>query len=173
MIKFKKVLFPTDFSLSASHALDYAVSLAIEHEAGIVLLHVIEDIPFNTSFTLTSFPTIIEYHHGMEERVKAELEREISPRLKRLLNVDEAVVKGRPYQEIIRVAREKDVDLIVIPAHREGKSRHRYVGSTTERVVSQASCPVLVIHQPEVEPLTARLSPAAEETGDRSSGEAA
>ena len=70
MIKFRRILFPTDFSPSASHALDYAISLALEHESRIFLVHVIEDIGFNTPFTLSSFPTTLEYHHGMEEKVK-------------------------------------------------------------------------------------------------------
>ena len=60
MIKFKRILFPTDFSPSAQHALDYAISLALEYESSIILGHVIEDISFNSSFTLSSFPTSLE-----------------------------------------------------------------------------------------------------------------
>ena len=60
MIKFRRILFPTDFSPSALHALDYAISLALEHESSIFLVHVIEDIGFNSPFTLSSFPTTLE-----------------------------------------------------------------------------------------------------------------
>ena len=47
MIKFKRILFPTDFSPAADHALDYAISLALEHESNLIIVHVIEDIGFN------------------------------------------------------------------------------------------------------------------------------
>jgi nucleotide-binding universal stress UspA family protein len=46
MTQFRRILFPTDFSPSALHALDYAISLALEHESRIFLVHVIEDIGF-------------------------------------------------------------------------------------------------------------------------------
>ena len=57
-----KKLTNKDFSAAALHALDYAISLALELESTIFLVHVIEDISFNASFTLSSFPTTLEYH---------------------------------------------------------------------------------------------------------------
>ena len=149
MIKFRRILFPTDFSPSALHALDYAISLALEHDSRIFLVHVIEDIGFNTPFTLSSFPTTLEYHHGMEEKVKLELEKVIAPQLKRQINVEEVVVKGKPFVEVIRLAKEKDADLIVMATHSQTGVRHSHLGSTTERVVRKASCPVLVVRHPE------------------------
>jgi len=149
MIKFKRILFPTDFSPSAQHALDYAISLALEYESTIILAHVIEDISFNSSFTLSSFPTSLEYHHGMQERAKEELARVLSPQLKRQINVEEAVVRGRPFVEIIRVAKEKGADLIVMATHSQTGIRHSHLGSTAERVVRKAPCPVMVIRHPE------------------------
>jgi len=149
MIKFKRILFPTDFSPSAQHALDYAISVALEYESTIILAHVIEDISFNSSFTLSSFPTSLEYHHGMEEKAKEELARVLSPQLKRQINVEEAVVRGRPFVEIIRVAKEKGADLIVMATHSQTGIRHSHLGSTAERVVRKAPCPVMVIRHPE------------------------
>jgi nucleotide-binding universal stress UspA family protein len=149
MIKFKRILFPTDFSPSAQHALDYAISLALEYESSIILGHVIEDISFNSSFTLSSFPTSLEYHHGMEEKAKEELARVLSPQLKRQINVEEAVVRGRPFVEIIRLAKEKSADLIVMATHSQTGIRHSHLGSTAERVVRKAPCPVMVIRHPE------------------------
>ena len=111
MIKFKRILFPTDFSPAATHALDFAISLALEHEASIFLVHVIEEIGFNSPFTLTSFPTTVEYHHGIEEEVKRELQKVISPQLKRQIPVEEILVRGKPFVEIIRVAKDKKADL--------------------------------------------------------------
>ena len=154
MIKFKRILFPTDFSPAATHALDFAISLALEHEASIFLVHVIEEIGFNSPFTLTSFPTSLEYHHGMEEEVKRELQKVISPQLKRQIPVEEILVRGKPFVEIIRVAKDKKADLIVIPTHCKPGPKHTHLGSTSERVVRLAPCPVLVIRHPEFQFVT-------------------
>jgi nucleotide-binding universal stress UspA family protein len=149
MIKFKRILFPTDFSPSAQHALDYAISLALEYESSIILAHVIEDISFYSSFALSSFPTSLEYHHGMEEKAKEELARVLSPQLKRQIDVEEVVARGRPFVEIIRLAKEKSADLIVMATHSQTGIRHSHLGSTAERVVRKAPCPVMVIRHPE------------------------
>jgi nucleotide-binding universal stress UspA family protein len=151
MIKFKRILFPTDFSPAASHALDYAISLALEHEATLFLIHVIEDIGFNSPFTLSSFPTNVEYQHGMEERVKGELEKVISPQLKRQIPVEEYLTQGKPFVEIVRLAKEKKAELIVIPTHCKPGPKHTHLGTTSERVVRLAPCPVLVIRHPDYE----------------------
>jgi nucleotide-binding universal stress UspA family protein len=149
MIKFKTILFPTDFSRSAEHALDYAISLAIEYESSILLAHVIEDISFNSPFTLSSFPTSLEYHHGMEEKVKEKLAAVISAQLKRQIHVEEVVLRGKPFVEIVRLAKERNVDLIVMATHSQTGIRHSQLGSTSERVVRKASCPVMVIRHPD------------------------
>jgi len=65
MIEFKRILFPTNFSPLAQHALDYAISLALEYESSIILAHVIQDISFNSSFALSSFPTSLDSKGGV------------------------------------------------------------------------------------------------------------
>jgi nucleotide-binding universal stress UspA family protein len=151
VIKFKRILFATDFSPASAHALDYAISLALEHEAKIVLIHVVEDIGFNAPFTLSSYPATVEYHHGMEEKIKEELQKVIAPQLKRQMQVEEVITKGTPFVEIIRAARDKEADLIVIPTHSHPGRKHSHLGPTAERVVSLSPCPVLVIRHPDFE----------------------
>jgi nucleotide-binding universal stress UspA family protein len=85
----------------------------------------------------------------MEEKAKEELARVLSPQLKRQINVEEAVVRGRPFVEIIRLAKEKSADLIVMATHSQTGIRHSHLGSTAERVVRKAPCPVMVIRHPE------------------------
>ena len=148
MIKFKKILFPTNLSSSESYALDYAISLALEHEAAIYLVHVVEDLGFKSPYILSYFPRALELEHrfgGWEDEVKKQLHEVISPQLSRQINVEEVVAKGKPYEEILRIAREKDVDLIVIPSHKAPEGRRHHLGSTADRVVNAAPCPVLVI----------------------------
>jgi nucleotide-binding universal stress UspA family protein len=149
MIKFRRILFPTDFSPPAKYALDYAISLALEHEAKLFVLHVIEDIGFNSPFTLSSSPATLEYQHGQEAMAKAELQKVVSPQMKRQLQVEEILVRGKPYVEIIKGAKESQADLIVIATHGKPDPRHIHLGSTAERVVRLALCPVLAVRDPD------------------------
>ncbi|HVN81639.1 MAG TPA: universal stress protein [Terriglobia bacterium] len=150
MIKFKRILFPTNLSSSESHALDYAISLALEHEATICLVHVVEDLGFKSPYILSYFPRALELERrfgGWEDQVKKRLHEVISPQLSRQINVEEVMVKGKPHEEILRIAKEKNVDLIVIPSHKTSRAREHHLGSTADRVVGSAPCAVLVIRQ--------------------------
>jgi nucleotide-binding universal stress UspA family protein len=151
MNHFKRILFPTDFSSAAGHALNYAISLALAHEGLILLVHVIEEINFSSPYSFGSRPVKVEYRHGIEEKAREELSKVISPQLKRQIQVEEILLKGEPFVEIIRTAREKNADLIVIPSHAHPGIKHSHLGSNAERVIRKASCPVLVIRHPEVE----------------------
>jgi nucleotide-binding universal stress UspA family protein len=154
MIKFKRILFPTDFSPAAAHALDYAISLALEHEATLVLVHVIEDLGFNSPFAVGTFPMNVEYEHGMEGHAKAELAKAVGGQLRRQLEIKDRLAQGKPYAEILRIAKEEAVDLIVISTRSKPDPRHTHLGSTAEHVVRLAPCPVLVVRHPEDQIIT-------------------
>ena len=150
MIKFKRILFPTSLSPTESLALDYAISLALQHEAALSLVHVVEDHDFNSLGIPGYLPGVVELksrHQDKEDYAMKRLHDLISPQLSRQLDMEEMLAKGKPYGEILRIAKERDVDLIVIPSHRARGHRHRHLGSTAERVVGSALCPVLVIRQ--------------------------
>jgi nucleotide-binding universal stress UspA family protein len=149
MIKFKRILFPTDFSPAATHALDFAISLALQHEAVLFLVHVIEDIGFNSPFSLTSFPTTLEYQHGLEERAKSELQKVVPVQLRHQLEVKDQLANGKPFVEIVRLAKEDKADLIVISTHSKPGPKHTHLGSTSEHVLRSSPCAVLVVRHPD------------------------
>ena len=150
MIKFKKILFPTHLNSSESQALDYAISLALEHEASLYVVHVLEDYRFRSPHIFSYFPKPLEVQRrfgGWEDQVKKKLHEVISPQLSRQITVEEVLAKGKPHEEILRIAREKNIDLIVIPSHKIPGVRHHHLGSTADRVVGSAPCAVLVIRK--------------------------
>jgi universal stress protein A len=144
--RLKKILVPTDFSDRATKALQYATSFARQFRAEILCLHVIE-IPYGAGEA--GFVSEMEtFRKNMlketKERMDALLERETAGITSR-----GDVRSGAPYHEITQAAQEDDVDLIIIATHgRTGLSR-LFLGSTTERVVRHAHCPVLVVRQEE------------------------
>lgn len=67
------------------------------------------------------------------------------------LNVVPEVAEGTPFEEIVRFARDKDIDLIVMGTHGHTGLAHLFLGSVAEKVVRRAPCPVLTVRHPEHE----------------------
>ena len=66
-------------------------------------------------------------------------------------SVHPEVREGTPFAEIVRCARDKDIDLIVMGTHGHTGLAHMLLGSVTEKVVRKAPCPVLTVRHPEHE----------------------
>jgi nucleotide-binding universal stress UspA family protein len=150
VIKLKKVLVPTDFSDSARHALTYGTSFAREYEAELTLLHVVENLTVGYASDLFPVP-MAEVFQEISGYAKAELAKLGAEARKRDVTVVEQVVQGKPSAEIIRVARESEADMIVLGTHGKGMLDQALFGSTTERVVRRAPCPVLTVRLAEHE----------------------
>jgi len=150
VIKLKKILVPTDFSDSAHHALTYGTSFAREYGAELVLLHVVENLTVGYASDLFPVP-MAEVFQEISGYARAELAKLGAEAREKGVSVREEVVQGKPSAEIIRFAREGDVDMIVLGTHGKGMLDQALFGSTTERVVRRAPCPVLTVRQAEHE----------------------
>jgi len=150
MIKLNRILVPTDFSESARHALTYGVSFAREYEAELVLLHVVETIAVGYASDLFPVP-MAEVFEEISSYAKTELAKLATEARERTPTVRELLVQGKPSAEIVRVAREETADMIVLGTHGKGMLDKALFGSTTERVVRSAPCPVLTCHLSEHE----------------------
>ena len=132
--RLSRILYCTDFSHNSEGARGYAISLAAEYGAELTLMHVAE----NTS-DLARAEAIIA------DRAR-ELQKLISEREHKDLNVRLSVKLGKPYEEIVRRATETQTSLVIMTA-RGGDAADRAVfGSTTYRVIQLGPCPVLAIH---------------------------
>jgi len=151
MITLKSILLPSDFSECAAEAARYALALAEQFDAHLHLLHVIHDITSQVpDFGMgLAFPAYVEH---LPERIQ-KLEEEAIRNLAELTpdgwsarhGATIAVKRGQPFVEIIRYAREHDVDLIVVGTHGRSALAHALLGSVAERVVRKAPCPVLTV----------------------------
>ena len=148
----RAILIPTDFSGCANYALPYAAAIARATNAKLICVHVVEPIAPAVGYTGLAEPLPIA---DISEQMEDSAEREL-PKLGECdecagLNVEEVMVHGDAAAEIVRVAQEREVDLIVISSHgRTGLGRILF-GSTAEAVVRHASCPVLVVKPPQEE----------------------
>jgi universal stress protein A len=145
-IKLTSILVPIDFSKISQKALDYAVPFAKQFGAKITLLHAIEPPPYRRDLTYLPmgerFP-IAPLKKELDTLAKKTIEPE-------LLN-DVIVQLGAPFEVITNVARDAKADLIIITTHGHTGLRHVFMGSTAERVVRHAPCPVFVVREHEHE----------------------
>lgn len=142
MINLKRILVPTDFSDSARHALRYGLSFAREYEAELVLLHVVENLTVGYASDLFPVP-MAEVFEEISGYAKAELKKLGDEARGKGLAARELVIQGKPSAEIVRVAREETADMIVLGTHGKGMLDKALFGSTAERVIRRAPCPVL------------------------------
>jgi nucleotide-binding universal stress UspA family protein len=151
-LQLRRILLPTDFSGCANYALPYAAAIARATGATIICVHVVEPIAPAVGYAGLAEPMPIA---DLSEQLEDSAEREL-PQLAGCeefsgLNVEEVIVHGDAAAEIVRVAGEREVDLIVVSSHgRTGLGRIIF-GSTAEAVVRHASCPVLVVKPPPQE----------------------
>ena len=143
--RIKSILVPLDFSPPSKRTLAYAVAVAKQFQAKLTLLHVVE--PVATPDFTPSFPLAME-DDRLVAVAREELERTVKmARIPRGV-VEKVLVRcGRSYHEITDAARTRKVDLIIIATHGYTGLKHALLGSTTERVVRLATCPVLVVRQ--------------------------
>lgn len=130
MSSFKRILFATDFSESARHALDWAAFLARQYEGEVHALHVLALAQDDPAKAEKLFPQ--EVPASLDDVVK---ERRMVRALK-------------PELGIIHEAREGSFDLVVLGTHGRSGFKHVFMGSVAERVVQLAPCPVLTVRQP-------------------------
>jgi nucleotide-binding universal stress UspA family protein len=142
--KIERILVPVDFSSASKEALDYAVSLAKQFRAAIHLVHVYppdeaSSVPGAGHLLLQSAETI--------ERLNEELTGIHRKHVPTFRPENCQVRAGQPYQEIVRLAREIDADLIALATRGHSGLKYLLLGSTAERVVRSAPCPVLVVRK--------------------------
>jgi nucleotide-binding universal stress UspA family protein len=142
----RTVLMPTDFSACAERALPYAADLARSSGARLVCLHVVEPVVPAVGYAPVAEPVpAVDVTGRLEESAGRELPRLAGREECAGLEVEQVVAHGDAASEIVRVARERGADLIVISSHGRAGLGRIIFGSTAESVVRHAHCPVLVV----------------------------
>lgn len=149
-VALKRILVPVDFSPLSKKAFRYAIRLAKQFKSELSLLHVVESEP----------PPIFDGYMITPYVPSSDLSADESKQLKALVadsvragtgNVSSNIRFGLPSHEIVDAAKALGIDLIVIATHGYTGWRHFCIGSTAERVVRAAPCPVLVVREKERE----------------------
>lgn len=138
----KRVLCPIDFSESSMNALQHALSIVRHAEGHLTALHVIEGYPEPLDlFTFNAGELVRQ----LEQAAREQLRRVVPEEARRPGKLEEIVTPGKPWLEILRVAREQATELIVIGVHGRNPAHVMLFGSTTHHVVRESTCPVLTV----------------------------
>lgn len=150
MITLKKIMVATDFSAHSEVAIRYAAEFANAFGGEVVLVSVVEEPTL-----MAELPPMGEAYFppNLTELQKESAEQECEKQLKHAgLEGSKVVISvGTPFVEIVKIARDEDVDLLIIGTHGRGAIAHMLLGSVAERIVRKSPCPVLTVRSGEHE----------------------
>jgi nucleotide-binding universal stress UspA family protein len=142
---FSNIVFGTDFSKAADYAYRWAYKLASTVGAKLHLFHACD---INT----TAAGVVMEQAEieNQIQKAKEKIEKRYLSKMNGYDNYSVEVREGIPYVEILKFAREKTGDLIVMAHHtREVDPEQAVLGSTVEQVVLRSACPVASVNHPD------------------------
>jgi nucleotide-binding universal stress UspA family protein len=145
-----RILVPIDFSVHSKNALKYAVPLARQFGASVHLVFVVEPTiyPADLGFGQVVLPGVEE---ELREKASDELNGLIEREIGSQVEATASVRTGSHHQEILEEARERQADLIVVATHGHSSVEQILFGSTADRIVHNATCPVLTVRPVEEE----------------------
>lgn len=147
MYDIKKILVPVDFSDYSKIALKHAVNFAQRFNSKLFLIYVIEPMVYPTDFSIGQI-AIPAVENDLTSRAEEELQNLVKNEIAGKLESEVIIKSGKPFMEIIECAAEIDADLIIIATHGHTGVEHLLFGSTAEKVVRKAPCPVLTLREP-------------------------
>jgi len=149
-LTYTRILVPIDFSEHSKKSTSYAIRFASRYNAILQLLHVFV-LPDYAVARNEYEPTggSLKTQGDVAEQAARENLAAIEDQLRhRGIKVEAYLRVGCPFDEIVQMANHLNVDLIIIGSHGRTGLTHLLLGSTAERVVEHAQCPVLVVKQP-------------------------
>lgn len=148
LIGLKKILVPVDFSEHSKKALRYAFPFATQFNAVLELMYVVEPTiyPSDFGFGQVGFPDVEKELH---EKATNELQSLVDHDIPKNVRTTSIVSTGIPFVEITTYAQQENIDLIIIATHGRTGVEHILFGSTAEKIIRKAPCPVLVVRAEE------------------------
>lgn len=140
---FKKILVPTDYSELSLAAMDYALSFSQVFGSQIYLLHTLDTIPVLALDTMDLTTETVIYE--TEKNAKNDLHLFAVSRVGNIPNLVEVVRRGIAEDQIVKTAKEEEIDLIVMATHGRSGIAHVLLGSVAEKVVQRSPVPVLTV----------------------------
>lgn len=150
IVRPKRILWPTDFSNLSLHGARYARAFRELFQAELHVLHIIPP-PMAPDVSVT-VPSDVPADYAEEELLdvcRKRLDEVIAEQFPGMTDVKREVFFGNSWPAVCKYAEEHEIDLVIVATHGRTGLRHVLIGSTAERIVQHAPCPVLVVKNPE------------------------
>ena len=144
--KYKKVLFCTDFSENSDYAFEFAFGIAERDEGLLYVLHVIPDSPYQGYVnSMLDSETLEKIQGGIKEDIDNNYIERYVNKIEKQVRLEIVTKSGREDEEILKFAKEEEVDIIVMGTHGRTGIEHVFFGSVVEKVLRHSPFPVFVI----------------------------
>ncbi|MEW6301417.1 MAG: universal stress protein [Thermodesulfobacteriota bacterium] len=144
MVELQRILFLTDFSPEATQALEYARELADKFGSRLFVLHVIVDAT-SKLYNMVSG----DYHaldRNAQQKTREWLDKIHREQLNNSPNCETLIERGELFEHVLKVVRERHIDLIVMSAHTHPGFHLHLISNLPEKLVRKAPCHVFVVH---------------------------
>lgn len=152
MVNIRKILVPVDFSESSEKAVHYGIAFSRDRSAQICFLHVVDEKIINAVQELSIKGYKGDFVQALRKVIhdrENDLKQFVPADLREGLEVNFLIRRGEPSKEVVSVAKELSIDLIVLGNKGYSASSSTSIGSVTQIVVHDAPCPVLVVRPVE------------------------
>jgi len=143
-IKLNKILVGCDFSPDSDQAFEHGVSLAQEFQAELHLAHVIEP-PVQPNLLVETVTVTGEVPQNQQNLLIQKLKDMVPAEADNWCTPQTSILEGQPYEELVKYADTRDIDIIVLGVRGHGLVKTLFLGSTTDRVIRNSPCPVLSV----------------------------
>ena len=148
---FKKIIYASDFSKHSQAAFDTLLDMVKSGKPEVILVHIVseKDLDMTSNMEGFSSPHLEELRETLRKHFMQDAEKRMTAMTRTLrdagVDVEERIYEGVPHNEIVKIASVEEADLIVIGSHGKSALEEFFIGSTTEKILRKAPCPVLVV----------------------------
>ena len=142
MLRFNRILIPTDFSALSRATIEAVVTLADRNSSELFLIHALAPVAVLPPLAMAALPIVLP---DDTSAVKRQLDNLLVPDSLNWLPVHREVIPGDPERVILKFADEHDIDVIIMGTHSRTGLAHFLLGSVTAAVVRRSKCPVLTV----------------------------
>ena len=143
--KIDKILVVSRSTLHCRKAVHQGITLARCHNAKLFVVHVVHD-PFNLEGWNLPVPTFQDEYENLMVKYKKELHQIIEKEKGRgVLEVTEWVRDGDPVDEVIKIVKSEQIDLLILLAHQEGRLEHFLFGRSNDKILRRMPCSIMFV----------------------------